>query len=316
MSASSIHDEWPELSYPEWEATQKTLQLYTQIAGKTRLCLNNPKPQWVGASLLLTARGLTTTPMPHGAESVEVVFDFYDDSISINTSGGGSGKIALVPAKCVADVYEQYMNILSDLGVHVEIWTKPQEVDDATPLDQDRHHCTYDPEHARRFFRVLTAVANVFEEWHSRFFGRTSVQFWWGSFDLSVLAFSGKQSAPPPGANYIMRYDLDAEHLACGFWPGGDASPEPMLYAYMYPQPPGCESAQIKPAAASWVKDLGEWVLPYQEVRRSANPRLEILEFLASAYDVAGSLGGWDLESFAYSPPPVRTRRIEAVSPR
>jgi hypothetical protein len=142
------------------------------------------------------------------------------------------------------------------------------------------------------------------------------VQFWWGSFDLSVLAFSGKQSTPPPGANYIMRYDLDAEHLACGFWPGGDASPEPMFYAYMYPQPPGCENAEIKPAAAGWVKDLGEWVLPYEEVRRSANPRLQILEFLASAYDIAGSMGGWDLESFSYSPPPVRTRSIEAVSPR
>jgi len=316
MSATSATDDWPELPYPEWEATKRTLHLYTQIAGKTRLALTHPKPQWVGSSLNLTARGFTTTPMPTGSGAVEVVFDFYDDSLSINKSDGRQRKIALVPARCVADVYQEYMRALSDLDVQVEIWTKPQEVEDHTPLDQNRHDCTYQPEHARRFFRVLTSIADVFGEWHSRFFGRTSVQFWWGSFDLSLLAFSGKRATPPPGANYIMRYDLDAEHLACGFWPGGDTSPDPILYAYMYPQPPGSEDADIKPAAATWVKDLGEWVLPYEKLRRSANPRLEILQFLASVYDVAGEMGGWDLESFGYSPPPVRTRRIESISPR
>ncbi len=313
MSGLTRPAEWPALSYVDWAAAQKTLQLYTQIAGKVRLALERPRPQWVGSSLLLTAHGLTTSTMPYGTMSVEIVFDFYDDSISILTSERGTRSIALAPARCVADVYAELMRGLKELGIQVEIWTKPQEVEDTTPLDQNRHDCTYEADKVRNFFRVLTAVAGVFDEWHARFFGRTSVQFWWGSFDLSLLAFNGKPAVPPPGVNYIMRYDLDAEHMAAGFWPGGEASPDPILYAYIVPQPPGCSAASIQPESAAWSEEMGEWVLPYESVRRSANPRLEILRFLNSVYELAGSLGGWDLKSYEYSPPPVEERLRSAI---
>jgi hypothetical protein len=304
MAAPTAPREWPALPYADWAPTKKTLHLYTQIAGKIRLALEPPKPEWIGTALYTTARGLTTSPMPWGTASVEVTFDFYDHAISVFCSDGRARTIPLAPARCVADVYADVTGALSDLGVSVEIWTKPQEVPDTTPLEENRHDRTYEPEQAQTFFRVLTAIGNVFDEWSSRFFGRTSTQFWWGSCDLSVLLFNGKHAEPPADANYIMRYDLDAEHMTAGFWPGGDDSPVPIFYAYIYPQTPGAEKAAIDPEAAAWSDQMREWILCYDDVRGARDPRQALMQFLDSVYAAAGKLGGWDLSSFEYTAPP------------
>lgn len=190
MTASRVPDEWPALPYAEWSDTKKTLQMLTQILGKLRLAIEPQKPEWLAAALYPTARGLTTRPMPWGTASVELTLDFFDHTLSVLMSDGRSHRIPLAPSRCVAEIYEELMADLAQLGIEVEIYTKPQEVPDTTPFPENRHDCAYDPEAVQRFFRVLTAVAGVFDEWRSRFFGKTAEQFWWDSFDLSVIRVS------------------------------------------------------------------------------------------------------------------------------
>jgi len=183
------------------------------------------------------------------------------------------------------------------------VWDRPQEVSDTTPFHLNTHDCTYDPDAVRRWFSVVTAVANVFEAWKGRFFGRSGVQFWWGAFDVSVLRFSGRHAEAPDDRGYIMRYDLDAEFMNAGFWPGDDSSPEPIFYAYIHPAPPGCDLAPVNPKSAAWIEQMGEWVLPYEDVRNSGDPSAALDDFLESVYAVAGSNGGWDLSEYEYRPP-------------
>ena len=300
--------EWPTLPYEEWAATKKTLQMYTQMAGKVRLALAPVQAEWLASCLYMTARGLTTGPMPYGDLAVELAFDFYDHTLSVLVSDGRVRAIPLGPARTVAAFYRNLVDAFADLGLKVEIWSKPQELDDTTPFEKNEHDCSYDAGQVLRWFTVMSAVNNVFDEWRSRFFGRTGLQFWWGAFDLGVLRFTGKHIDPPQDRGYIMRYDLDAEFMNAGFWPGDEKSPEPVFYAYLNPQPRGCELASIDPSSAAWVETMGEWILPYEEVRASPDPRKTLTGFLDCIYGLAGELGGWDLADFEYAKPKAPSR--------
>src|SRR5262249_32272620 len=122
MSASS----WPPLSYDEWRDTQATLHRWTQIVGKIRL-MQTP---WVNHSwhvpLYLTARGLTTTPIPHGSRTFEIDFDFIDHRLVIESSDGGTETLRLAP-RTVADFYRELFARLDRLGLAVTVRTMPSE---------------------------------------------------------------------------------------------------------------------------------------------------------------------------------------------
>lgn len=207
-----------------------------------------------------------------------------------------------------ADIWAGFLSALAGLGIELDLWEKPQEVADVTPFSQNIHDRVFVPEQAQRFHRVLSSINGVFEEFRSRFFGRSGVQFWWGSFDLSVLLFNGRPTLAPEDRGYIMRYDLDAEHVNAGFWVGNDDSPVPAFYGYIVPRPAGCETAPIAPHYASWVEEMGEWLMPYDEVRACADPRGALLDFLAAVYAVATSLAGWEAAAHVYVRPPAPPR--------
>jgi hypothetical protein len=310
MPSGTTRD-WPPLPFPEWAATRKTLHMYTQILGKIRLALSPPQPEWLGSCLHMTARGLTTGPMPHERGLLEVGLDLLGHHVIVSSSRGPARTISLLPALAVADVYAEVMGALAGLGVGLDLWTKPQEVAETTPLDQNRQDGTYEPDQVERFLHVLAAVQGVFDVWRSRFFGRTGLQFWWGAFDLAVLRFTGRRVEAPTDRGYIMRHDLDAEFMNAGFWPGGDDAPEPVFYAYIHPQPAGCSLAPVEPDAAAWVESMSEWMIPYERIRSSADPAGALLGFLDSVYRVAGSHGGWDLPGFEYDPPDPPLRRAD-----
>lgn len=302
-------NDWPRLPFTEWADTKQTVQLYSQMLGKTRLSLSPPQPEWLGSGLDVTSRGLTTGAMPWGTASVEVALDFIDHELRVDTSDGKSARIELLPAKSVATVYEILRGIYDDFGIDVDIWDKPQEVDDVTRFADDVDHATYDPVAVRTWWTVISAVRNVFDEWRSPFFGRSAIQFWWGAFDLAVMRFNGEHAEAPDDRGYIMRYDLDAEFMNAGFWPGDDNAANPVFYAYINPKPDDCELAPINAEGAAWIEQMGEWMLPYDAVLASEDPRRALLEFLDSVYAVAGSHGGWDLERHAYTLP-APTKRI------
>jgi Family of unknown function (DUF5996) len=286
-------ESWPALPYADWRDTRDTLHMYTQVVGKIRLALSPFEPEWANVPLYLTSRGLTTSPVPDGLRTFDIEFDLVGHELALRTSDGGVERLPLRP-RAVADFYGDAMDALKRLGVEVEISPGPSEVSDPIPFAEDRTHDSYDPASANRFFHALSQVDVVFKEHRARFLGKTPPShFFWGSFDLVVVRFSGRPATPPPGAGPIERYGGDAEQICGGFWPGNEHFPSAAFFAYGYPKPDGIEQASIRPAEAGWNDDIGEFILPYDAVRAAPEPKRAIIDFLESTYDASATLMGW-----------------------
>ena len=295
----STWEPWPSLPLEAWADTYATLQLWTQIVGKVRLAQSASINHSWHATLYVTARGLTTSPIPHGSRTFQIDLDFIAQQLIVQASDGGSGDFALAPMS-VATFYARLMQELDRLGLHVDIYRKPNEVADPIRFDQDETHRSYDPEHAQRFWRILVQADRVFKEFRSRFLGKCSpVHFFWGAPDLAVTRFSGRRAPEHPGGipnlpDRITREAYSHEVSSCGFWPGGGTIPYAAFYSYVYPAPEGFSAAPVKPEAAYFSSDFGEFILPYDAVRQSESPDNTLLEFLQSTYDAAANLAGWD----------------------
>jgi len=296
--ASSDADRWPELPYAAWQDTAQTLHLWTQVVGKVRLALT----PWLNHSwhvaLYLTARGLTTTPMPWRGGDFQIDFDFIDHVLWLRTSGGQVRQVMLRPIP-VAEFYATVMATLRELGVDVTIRTMPSEIPDAIPFDKDTVHEAYDPEYARRFCRVLLSTHDVFSRFRTGFLGKVSpVHFFWGSFDLAVTRFSGRPAPKHAGGvphlpDAVAQEAYSHEVSSAGFWPGGQGV-DAAFYSYAWPAPPGFGEARVRPAEAVWSQALGEFVLPYAAMRAARDPDAALMEFLVSTYEAAADLAQWD----------------------
>jgi hypothetical protein len=296
----SVQDEpWPELPLQEWKDTCETLHRWTQIVGKIRL----RQTPWINHSwhvtLYPTARGLTTSAMRHGTRTFQMDFDFIDHQLVIRCSDGSATDVALRP-RSVGNFYREIMSNLTRLNLPVRIHPVPNELEDATPFDQDEAHAAYDPQYAARWWRIVAQTTCVFQTFRARFLGKSSpVHFFWGSFDLAVTRFSGRTAPPHPGGapnlpDWVAREAYSHEVSSLGFWPGGGAVPYPLFYSYAYPEPAGFAAAKMAPASGSYHDGLSEFVLPYDEMRRAPDPDAALLEFAHSTYAAAADLGGWD----------------------
>ena len=286
-------EEWPALPYEEWRDTLDTLHMYTQVIGKVRLALSPLEPQWANVPLYVTARGLTTSPVPFGLRTLDAEFDLIAHRLVLRTSAGGVERIELAP-RAVADFYRDVVDALARLSVDVTISGTPSEVADPIPFAVDRTHHSYDREQASRYFHVLSQVDIVLKEHRARFLGRTSpVHFFWGTFDLALTRYSGRPATPPPGADVIYRHSADAEQICAGFWPGDERFPRPAFFSYPYPKPDGVEDIAIAPDTAGWDSTLGEFLLDYDAVRASTDPRADILAFLDSTYRACAGAAAW-----------------------
>jgi len=282
---------WPALPLDAWQDTYSTLQLWTQIVGKVRMTLSPPLNHWWHATLYVNARGLTTSAIPYGGGTFEIQFDFVEHVLEIRTCDGAIRTLPLQPM-AVADFYRSVMGQLHSLGIAVAIQTRPQELANKTPFDQDFEHRSYDREYAHRFWRILISTENVMEEFRGRFVGKQSpVHFFWGSFDLACTRFSGRTAPRRPGV--ISGPAYSHEVISAGFWPGAGFS-GPAYYAYVVPKPEGLERESVRPAAAGWNPQLGEFILMYDDVRSAASPRDALLDFLQSTYEAGARLAGWD----------------------
>lgn len=289
---------WPPLPLASWRDTCETLHMYAQVIGKIRLALTPVEPEWANVPLIPAARGLTTGAIPYGDKLLEIDLDFFAHAAHVRISDGTSRAIALLPALCVADFYERVMAALRALGVDVRIWPRAVEVPNAIDCSTDRTHDSYDPDAVQRFWTVMAGVVSAFSAHRAPFRGRhTPLQFFWGTFDLAYVRYSGRPASPPPNADAIMRVAMDAEEIAAGFWPGDDRFPEPAFFCYAYPKPPELERARIGPASAFWSETMGEFVLRYEDVRTAPSPRAAILEFLSTSYDAAATLARWNRDA-------------------
>jgi len=290
---------WPELPYAAWRDTCATLQLWTQIVGKIRLALT----PWLNHSwhvpLYVTARGLSTSPIPYGAGSFEIEFDFNQHVLNIHVSDGTERRIVLRPQP-VADFYAAVMAALADLGIVVAVAEYPCEIAGAIVFSQDRTHAAYDPHYAQRFWRVLLQADRVLKDFRTGFIGKCSpVHFFWGSFDLAVTRFSGRPAplytGKTPGVGIeVMRDAYSHEVSSAGFWPGGNGIDYPAFYSYAYPQPRGFPALAVQPHGAFFSEALGEFLLPYDVVRNADDPDGTLLAFLQSTYEAAAQAANWD----------------------
>jgi Family of unknown function (DUF5996) len=291
---------WPPLPQGEWSDTCATLQMWIQIIGKIRLALTPPINHTWNVTLYPTVRGVTTSPMACGNRFLQIDFDFLEHALRVEMNTDEKRIIPLQPM-CVSAFYLLVKDALASLGADAHIWPTPVEVADPIPFEQDNIHCSYDPEYAQRFWRVLLESTRVFTLFRSRFVGKVSpVHLFWGALDLACTRFSGR-TAPvhksmPGLPDRVTRDAYSHEVSSCGFWPGAPGV-EAMFYSYAYPEPPGYAEYPIAPAAAAFSKDFGEFVLPYEAMRTSADPDGALLEFLQSTYEAAANLGKWDRDA-------------------
>jgi Family of unknown function (DUF5996) len=299
---------WPALPWAEWRETAATLHLWTQVVGKIRLSLAPWTNHSWHVTLYLTARGLTTSPIPHGQQLFEIRFDFVDHELRI-LKGDGAGRVLKLRPQSVAVFYEAVMSALDELELGVQVSHLPNEIVDPIPFEKDETHRAYDFASANRFWRVLAQSDRVFKEFRARFCGKCSpVHFFWGSFDLAVTRFSGRSAPPHPGGiphlpDAVTREAYSQEVSSLGFWPGSDAMPNPIFYSYAYPEPAGFAQAAIRPTAAGYDPQLHEFVLPYEAMRTAQSPEDALLEFAQGAYDAASLLGQWDRAALAEKKP-------------
>jgi hypothetical protein len=285
---------WPALPLESWKDTCATLHMWTQIVGKVRLRLTPLVNHWWNVPLYVTARGLSTSRIPYGQRAFEIWFDFKSHQLVVETSDGISRSLALEP-KSVAEFYREFMEMLRSAGIDVKVWKMPVEIPNPIPFDQDRVHGSYDPVSVEKFWRILLSVAAVFTEFRSRFVGKSSpVHFFWGSFDLAVTRFSGQRAPERPGADYVTREAYSHEVSSVGFWPGGGDIKGAAFYSYAAPEPQGFKEANVRPQAASYHKQLSEFLLMYDDVRTAESPTAALLDFCQSTYEAGANLGNWD----------------------
>jgi hypothetical protein len=286
--------DWPPLPFSEWEATCDTLHMWMQIVGKTRKELTPLVNHWWNVTLYVTPRGLTTSTIPFGHEAFEVRFDFVAHRLLIETSRGEERNIELRP-RSVADFYKEYMATLRSLGIDVKIHTTPDEFDDKTPFEQDTKHASYDRKYVENFRRILLNADRVLKQFRSPFLGKCSpVHFFWGSMDLAVSRFSGRPGSLPKGADHMTHEAYSHEVSSCGFWPGDRRYKQAAFYSYTMPPPAGFDKAKVRPGAAYWDTQLGEFLLKYDDVRAADSPDQAILDFCQSTYEAGANLAHWD----------------------
>ena len=315
MSEPATH--WPDLPLAGWLDTCATLLLWTQIVGKIRLA----RTPWLNHSwhvtLYVTARGLSTSPIPDGTRIFEIEFDFIDHVLKISTSDGATRQFALA-GHSVASFYRRVMEELASLGIKVVIDQMPNELPEPIRFSQDTQHAGYDAEAVRRFFKILSNADRVFKQFRTGFLGKASpVHFFWGSFDLALTRFSGRSAPRHPGgvpnlSDAVACEAYSHEVSSAGFWPGGGAIDYPAFYSYAYPEPDGFRTTKVRPEAAFFSKDVGEFILPYDAVRTAKDPDAALLAFLQSTYEAAANAAKWNRDALECAPgKPGIVREIE-----
>ncbi|MET7519437.1 DUF5996 family protein [Streptomyces sp. NPDC005480] len=297
--------DWPALRVDDWTDTRETLHMWTQIVGKIRLFHTPLVNHWWAVSLYVTPRGLSTSGIDYADGMFDIEFDFVDHKLILRASGGSHREFALVPMP-VAEFDDRTMRGLHDLGIDTVIQDHPNEVEQALQFSEDHTHRTYDPRATHLFWRQLMQAHRGFMQFRSHFQGKVSpVHLFWGSLDLACTRFSGRSAPKHPGGapncgDWVMVEGYSRELSSCGFWPGGGE--EGAFYSYAYPEPEGYADAEVKPQAAYYSQDNGQFLLPYEAVRRSDDPDRVLGNFLNSTYEAAAEHGHWDRPSLEVDP--------------
>ncbi|MEE2039619.1 DUF5996 family protein [Nocardiopsis sp. CT-R113] len=296
---------FPAIPLESWYDTKQTLHRFEQVVGKVRLHHSPRRNHWWNVPFHVTGRGITTRPMGivDGNPVFTIDFDFVAHRLIASNLDGQTADFPL-QGLSVASFYLQLQSALDSLGVDGSIaHATPFDLPDTgRPFTEDREHATYVPEHATRYWQVLSQVGLVLEEFAAGFSGKTSpVHHFWHTFDIAVTRFSPHPVPQPRAAGQLVREAYSREVVSFGFWFGDDAVPEPCFYSYTSPEPDGLTEQPLNPPSAEWASSGNGHLalLRYADVRKSSDPRAAVLEFLESAYRAGARLAGWDIEALA-----------------
>jgi len=302
--------DWPKLESVRDGPTFATLHLASQMLGKLRVA----HAPWVNhgwhATLHPVAEGLAIEPIAAKAGNFTLTLDLARHAIVLHV---GDGERDLLPLDLgsIAALHRHLVVMLESHGLPAAFHGRPNEIPGARPFAEDLEPREYNPDSAARLHAALSRIVPVFERFRAGFVGKCSpVHFFWGSFDLAVTRFSGREAPPHPGGipglpDRITREAYSHEVSSAGFWPGGAGAPpgtEPLFYSYAYPEPPGFRDPDDDLQGAIFDATLGEYVLPYAFVRESAAPERALMMFLASTYNRAANLAFWDRKSLERAP--------------
>jgi Family of unknown function (DUF5996) len=298
---------WPELPYPDWEPTKQTLHRYAQIVGKVRMALVPFRNHWWHVTLYVSARGLTTGPLPCGELTGEVEFDFISHRLRVRTSRGREASFALRQGLTCAQFYGDLFAALSELGIDVAIHPRPFGLGDSPAFPNDTINDSYDADAVARWWTILRLTDQVLGRFASGFSGKASpTQLFWHGFDLAHSRYSGRRAPAIEGADRVTAEAYSHEVIAFGWWPGDDRrTPYPAFYSYTAPEPGGLRDQALRPTAAHW-QDTGSGslaMLPYDVVRAATDPAATLLGFYESAYHAGATTAGWDVEFLAAKEP-------------
>lgn len=290
---SNANENYPPLPLNEWQDTNDTVHMWTQIVGKIRLVRTPLTNEWWNVPLYLTPRGFSTSVIPCDEKNFSIDFDFLSHRLVVQTNFNDGFSFDLEPMT-VAEFYRKLMSKLKANGIEINITAVPDEVENPIPFAEDDTHKSYDKTAVEKFFRIISNIDRVFKEFRSRFKGKCSpVHFFWGSFDLAVTRFSGEDAPPREGADRTTRIAYDQEVISHGFWTGKGFG-EPAFYAYHTPEPEGFKDGNIKPDAAFYSTEMSEYFLKYEDVRNSENPDQAILDFMQTTYEAGADAANWD----------------------
>ena len=294
----------PELPLEQWEPAKETLHLWAQIVGKVHLATTPPQNHWWNAPLYLDTRGWTTRRLRSENVDFDVSFDFVAHELVVRTSNGDVDSFPLADGLSVAAFHERFFALLAARGIEVETKAEPYRIPITTPFAEDTEHASYDREAVERFWQALRWVDWTFEEFAGWFCGKTSpVHLFWHGLDVAVTRFSGARAPENPNADPVTREAYSHEVISFGFWPGDQKVRMPAFYSYTAPEPAGLADQPLRPDAASWQPTGSSHLafLPYDDVRRSADPRETLLGFLESAYEAGAVTAGWDVDGLRSS---------------
>jgi hypothetical protein len=297
-------DLFPPIPLDDWRPTKETLHRFCQIVGKIRLAASPRRNHWWNVPFHMTGRGITTRPMGQvdGNPIFTIDFDFVDHQLRVQTLD--SAAAFPLEGRSVASFHHGVMEALSGLGIAVDIAIpSPFDLPDKDrPFDEDTEHAGYDPAWASRYWRVLSQVNLVLEEFAARFSGKVSpVHHFWHTFDIAHTRFSDRKIDQPASADPVTREAYSREVISFGFWFGDDQFPEPGFYSYTAPEPAGLAGEPLSPPAAAWIPRNGSHlaVLRYDDARAERDPRAAVLDFYEGAYQAGARLAGWDVDGFA-----------------
>ena len=297
---------WPVLDPAADSGTFAVLHLASQMLGKIRVAHATWQNHGWHLTLRPTANGLETLPTAASpGRSFTLTLDLCMHGIGLVVSDGERDVVPFA-GQTIADIHQQLIAMLGRHGLPSKFHGRPNEIAEAVPFAEDRAERNYDSESARRLLGAFQLIVPIFDRFRAGFIGKASpVHFFWGSFDLAVTRFSGRRAPPHPGGipglpDRITREAYSHEVSSAGFWPGGVSAVEPIFYSYAYPEPKGFREANL--AGGAFDSTLGEFVLPYNEVRRASDPERMLTAFLQSTYDIAADLGRWDRASLERQP--------------